>query len=512
MEPITPKPKRWRLSDRSLQVAAGLWLALALFGPLYVDLPGVGRGDADIVFLGSAVAISCAALIALLPQRVCLRFLYPLGVALALGVLASSVAATGGASSPLRAFALFYVVFAAWFLSCRAASPVLLATVLVNLLPLLYSKGALAGAPLGWTMILTCTFVASGAAIVAVRHELRTSTALDAERLKTIVALHREVERAAFDVQGVVLDILDRARVLLGASAASAGIIEGQEIVYKYRTGPGRDSGVAIRTPRDASLSGICLDSGEAVYCEDSELDPRVDKAACRKQRLRSMIIVPLRHRGEVVGVLNVNSPEVRAFDANDVRTVQLTAGAISAAYGHAVDLAVKQGLLDDLKESESKLSHQALHDALTGLPNRRLCLQLLQSALAEPGGHVAVLFVDLDDFKVVNDNLGHGVGDALLIQAAQRISGALRQGDTAARLGGDEFVVICRNVSPPAAAVRVAERLTAGLAAPFRLTGRDAYISASVGIAAHEGTPEELLRDADVRDVFRQGRWQGTS
>ncbi len=484
-----------------------MWLALATVGPLYVALPGVDRAQAPVVLLGSAVAVLCAVLLVAMPDRLGLRFLYPVGVTLALGVVSAEVAAAGGASSPLRAFALFYVVFAAWFLPRKAGERVLVAAVLVTLLPLIYDGGALTGTSLGWTIMLAVTFVASGAAIIAVRSELTDTVALDTERLKTIVALHREVERAEFDVQDVVLGILDRARILLGASAASAGIIEGDEIAYKYRTGPGRDSGVVIRTPRDASLSGICVKTGEAVYCEDSETDPRVDKVACRAQELRSMIIVPLRHRGEVVGVLNVNSPEVRTFDSNAVRTVQLIGGAISAAYGHAVDLATKRHLMDELettvsalRESEAKLSHQALHDPLTGLPNRTLFLDRLRGALAERGEpRVAVLFVDLDGFKVVNDSLGHDAGDALLVQTAERISGVLRQGDTAARLGGDEFVILCADDPPLGSAVRMAERLIRGLEVPFAFADRDASMTASIGIAAHDGSAEDLLRDADA-------------
>ncbi len=452
------------------------------------------------MLVGSLVAASCALIAVVAPERLAMRFLYPLGMTLGLGALGALVAATGGASSPLRAFGLFYVLFSAWYLPRRAGERVLGAAVLVNLVPLLYDSDAFRGAPLGWTVMLTGAFVACGGAIMAVRGELEKSMALDSERLKTIVALHSEVERAEFDVQDVVLTILDRARILLGASAASAGIIEGEQIAYRYRTGPGRDSGEVIRTPSGASLSGICLRSGEAVYCEDSEVDSRVDKAACRKQGLRSMIIVPLRHRGEVVGVLNVNSPEVRAFDANDVRTVQLTAGAISAAYGHAVDIAVKQGLLDELRESEAKLSHQALHDTLTGLPNRRMFLERLDDALQEPGEQrVAVLFVDLDGFKVVNDSLGHEAGDALLIETARRIDSVLRDDDVVARLGGDEFVVICRDSDPLAAARNIAERVIDVFDAPFAIGHHHARISASIGIAAHAGSATDLLRDADV-------------
>ncbi len=327
-----------------------------------------------------------------------------------------------------------------------------------------------------------------------------------AERLETIVALHRAVEGAEFDVEGVVLEILERARILLGATAASAGVIEGEKIVYRYRTGPGRHSD-PITTPRNVSLSGICARTGEVVYCEDSERDSRVDRIACRKQGLRSMIIVPLRHRQQVVGVLNVNSPEVCAFNGNDVRSVELTAGAISVAYGHAVDVASKRKLLEELegtvralRNSEAKLSHQALHDPLTGLPNRTLFIDRLRTALAQRSDpEVAVLFIDLDGFKPVNDSLGHEAGDLLLAEAARRIQQVLRENDTAARLGGDEFAVICRDAPGALAATHVAERLLEVLESPFKVGTNDVCVSASIGIAAHEGPAETLLRDADI-------------
>jgi diguanylate cyclase (GGDEF)-like protein len=354
----------------------------------------------------------------------------------------------------------------------------------------------------GLALIVLVIVVGGGIAI----GRQRATIALDAERLETIVALHREVEGAEFDVEGVVLDVLERARTLLGATAATAGVIEGDQIVYRYRTGPGRGA-APIVTPRDGSLSGICAHTGEVVYCEDSERDSRVDKAACRKQGLRSMVIVPLRHRREVVGVLNVNAPEVRAFSRNDIRTVELIGGAISAAYGHAVDMTAKRKLLQELegtvralRESEAKLSYQALHDPLTGLPNRTLFLDRLRTALGQRSDpKVAVLFVDLDGFKPVNDTLGHEAGDLLLVEMARRIRRVLRQHDTAARLGGDEFAIICRDAADVPAATRVAERLIEVLQAPMKLGDRDVAVTASIGIAMHDGPAEALLRDADV-------------
>jgi diguanylate cyclase (GGDEF)-like protein len=501
------EPARWARQFAAVRVAIGMWLAMAGIGVLYVELPGVSAAHATVVLGCSGLAVAWAAVTALLPSDPRLMILHPVGAGVSMTIVSVMVWASGGGASPLRACLLLPIVYCACFLPPPLAVRMLAIAVAVNLLPLVYGAGAFAGAALGWTIMLTATFMATGVAIIAERSKLKRTVAVNAERLKTIVALHREVEQAEFDVEEVVLGILDRARTLLGATAASAGIIEEGEIVYKYRTGPGRESGVAIHTPRYASLSGICADSGEAVYCADSEIDARVDKNACRQQGLRSMIIAPLRHRGEVVGVLNINSPEPRAFGANDVQTVELVAGAISAAYGHAVDISAKQFLLDELeatvaalRDSEAKLSHQALHDPLTGLPNRTLLLDRLRMALAERGdSKVAVLFVDLDGFKVVNDSLGHEAGDTLLIKAAQRISGVLRAADTAARIGGDEFAILCKTSTPLSTGVSVAERIIAALASPFVIAEREAFVAASVGIAAHDGTPEDLLRDADV-------------
>ena len=154
----------------------------------------------------------------------------------------------------------------------------------------------------------------------------------------------------------------------------------------------------------------------------------------------------------------------------------------------------------------EYKLKHEALHDTLTGLPNRSQLLATLGLSLARyraNGEHVfAVLFLDLDRFKVVNDSVGHLVGDELLKEAALRISRCVREPDTVARLGGDEFAIVIDRIHDPADAVMVAERVIRSLSEPMRIAGKELYTSASIGIAlAHERyrNPEELLRDADV-------------
>jgi len=148
---------------------------------------------------------------------------------------------------------------------------------------------------------------------------------------------------------------------------------------------------------------------------------------------------------------------------------------------------------------------YRAYYDSLTGLPNRALFLDLLTQALHRfKSDHIprAVLFMDLDQFKVINDSLGHRAGDELLIIAAQRLQNCLRPRDTAARLGGDEFIVLLDGVGEVEDAVQVAQRITEALGAPINLAGRHIVVSTSVGIALCEDAhcePDDLLRDSDV-------------
>ena len=158
-----------------------------------------------------------------------------------------------------------------------------------------------------------------------------------------------------------------------------------------------------------------------------------------------------------------------------------------------------------DRRVLEQELLHQAFHDTLTGLANRALFLDRLSHAM-DVGGRrvdpVAVLFLDLDDFKTVNDSLGHPVGDHLLVAVADRLRTAIRPGDTVARFGGDEFAVLVESGTMPEAAELVAKRITEALAPSFRVQDNDVTVRASIGIAFGQRpneSPDDLLRDADL-------------
>jgi len=194
----------------------------------------------------------------------------------------------------------------------------------------------------------------------------------------------------------------------------------------------------------------------------------------------------------------------------NPVRTVDLTAMGIYAdtdsdqpgqylgTYGIARDVTER-------KQAESIVHYQAHHDLLTGLPNRALLKDRLGQALAQArrdNSEVAVLFLDLDRFKVVNDSLGHSVGDELLQRVAHRLRGCLREGDTLARLGGDEFTLLLPAIPDRRAAERVAEKCIGALEAPFLVHDHRLFLGVSIGIAVypeHGETQEVLIKHADV-------------
>jgi diguanylate cyclase (GGDEF)-like protein/PAS domain S-box-containing protein len=157
-------------------------------------------------------------------------------------------------------------------------------------------------------------------------------------------------------------------------------------------------------------------------------------------------------------------------------------------------------------KTAEERLLHEAIHDPLTGLPNRALFMDLLSRSVARARRRrdylFAVLFLDLDRFKVVNDSLGHLVGDKLLVAFAGRLLQCVRPGDTVARLGGDEFTVLLEDISDESDATRVAERIHGELKASFQLDGHEVFTSVSIGIALSASgyeAPDQILRDADT-------------
>ena len=185
---------------------------------------------------------------------------------------------------------------------------------------------------------------------------------------------------------------------------------------------------------------------------------------------------------------------------------ILLSVNRITDATDNCQNLILQLQDITDRKRAEEQLVHDAFHDGLTGLPNRGLFLDHLTQSVerAKRRKHIpfAVLFLDFDRFKLVNDSMGHMVGDQLLIEIANRLQTSVRPGDTVARLGGDEFTILLEDLNSPDEAELVAKRLLRDLARPFKFLSHHVYITASIGIALSTGRyeqPEELLRDADT-------------
>ena len=271
-----------------------------------------------------------------------------------------------------------------------------------------------------------------------------------------------------------------------------------------------------VDSPRDASLFADLLCD---AFGPDARLRHRTTLAASREDLVSGEIDCVL------LDLSLGDSPGLESLAklievAPDLPVVVLNgddgdALAVQAVHEGAQDYLGKAGVDGELlcrairyaiqrKEGELQLARHAYYDLLTGLPNRRLLLDRLTLALAaaeRSGALVAVLFLDLDRFKVVNDSLGHDAGDALLREIAERLPALVRPSDTVARFGGDEFMVLCPDLDHEREAVVLAERLSGGLEEPMQVDGHQLWVGASMGIAfGRHGsiTPEALLRDAD--------------
>jgi diguanylate cyclase (GGDEF)-like protein/PAS domain S-box-containing protein len=199
-----------------------------------------------------------------------------------------------------------------------------------------------------------------------------------------------------------------------------------------------------------------------------------------------------------------------------DYRWMLARGVAVRDAAGDATRIAGSQTDITERKFAIDRLMHDAFHDALTGLPNRALFMDRLESVMERArrrGGHeFAVLFLDLDRFKVVNDSLGHALGDLLLISVGERLRGVLRATDTVARLGGDEFTILTE-INHLADAVRLAERIQEALRLPFRVGEHEIFTTASIGIALSATgyeRPHDVLRDADIAMYRAKSRGRG--
>ncbi len=240
------------------------------------------------------------------------------------------------------------------------------------------------------------------------------------------------------------------------------------------------------------SMSGYTVLTGRPVIVGDWRSEVRfTPSAAIAARGVRSGLAVMIEGRRRPFGVLSVHSVSLREFKPGDIDFVQALANVLGDS--------LERQLIDD------DIRHRALHDPLTGLPNRTLFVDRLQQAAERLRRHrrslAAVLALDLDRFTLVNDSLGHKIGDELLAAAAPRLKGVLRSTDTVARFGGDEFAILLEEISGEHDAIDMAQRIAAVFTRPFVLEGEEHFITTSIGIVLAGGgeVADDLIRDADA-------------
>ena len=262
-------------------------------------------------------------------------------------------------------------------------------------------------------------------------------------------------------------------------------------ILRAVRGWPGRWQDRAVIAVEPGSHAARVLAGTDPVIMEDFAAETRFTAAAMPRGAVRSGIEVPISGKGGSYGVLAVHTAGKRRFARDDVDFMQTVSNILAVAI--------------ERRHAEMRLAQLAQFDALTGLPNRQLFNDRLAQTVAQAarsGRPMAVLFIDLDRFKQVNDTLGHATGDRLLQCCAERLMECVRGGDTVGRLGGDEFAAILNDLTRPGDAAVVAQKIIDALALPFQLGSHEAYVSASVGITRfpEDGAdPGALITNADA-------------
>jgi len=310
------------------------------------------------------------------------------------------------------------------------------------------------------------------------------------------------------DLEEVLETILRCALELLNGSDGSIMLVRGKNelrTVGTFGASPAR--GAVVRFGE--GVAGKVAMTREPVLVSGVIRRESGDGARIDVPSPTSSMSAPLINRDLLLGVLNLNAAAGRSFTEYDLRALSLFAEQAAGSLANAQ-------LLEEQRLLATQNLYQALHDSLTNLPNRALFLDRVGHALRRRRSsdrHIAVLFLDLDDFKRINDSLGHAAGDEVLVAFAERLRACVRSADTVARFGGDEFAVLVEDVTSSGEATLTTERILKTMNEPFVVGGRSVVLRSSIGIALDDPgltNAEELVRNADLAMHTAKGAGKG--
>jgi diguanylate cyclase (GGDEF)-like protein len=296
---------------------------------------------------------------------------------------------------------------------------------------------------------------------------------------------------------------------LLNARYGAIGILDGGDGLGQFvYTGLSMEQAAKIdHFPEGKGLLGVVIEDNAALRLDDLCADPRCVGFPPNHPAMRSLLAVPISHLGQVYGRIYVcDKLDGLFFSAEDE--------ALALSFAHSLSLVLDNAReIEEIQHAKKHLDLMAHYDGLTGLPNRELFSERLQQAIIQARrnhSQVGLLFLDVDNFKLINDTLGHPTGDVLLRDIAERLRLCVREGDTISRLGGDEFTLMLPGLASAEDAALVAQKVRDVLAQPMALGEHETVVSASIGIAVYpaDGTDiDDLLKNADTAMYHAKAR-----
>ena len=326
------------------------------------------------------------------------------------------------------------------------------------------------------------------------------------ERLKRSKALSDELNKisklvhSTFDTEGIMTDALEGAARALGADGAWVGLFDNGSQGLSIRFSYNMPESLKDRccSPEEAKGIQYVASHNDAFAFNDLATDTRVNAGFWKMFGFSAVLAAPLTVRQNVIGSIMFFRRTHFVYDDADIDFARKLSATFSAGLDNA-------SLYQDRRQMEEEMRQLAHHDTLTGLPNRRLFQDIMNVELKQANRHkkkLAILFLDLDRFKEVNDTFGHNAGDVLLKEAALRLQVVVRGSDTIARIGGDEFNLILADLSRPEDSADIAAKIIRSFQEPFSIAGQELRITTSVGISIYPDDSTEvdaLLRYADI-------------
>ena len=331
------------------------------------------------------------------------------------------------------------------------------------------------------------------------------------EKLEFLYEANRALTRSP-EVAEAIEGVLARSLEAFRSEIAEVVLFSADGTALRTTYGPGNERVTMVETDRQAAEElAALIDAETPVVALAPPYEPQRLRAHLEERRIRHAMVAMLPGENRMIGtIMLANRLGIeRGYSTEDQRLLELLANNASVAlqYDRLEQAVIK------LRSLQEQLHHQAYHDPLTDLPNRSLFMERVRDELAERTGTVAVLFIDVDDFKVVNDTLGHAVGDALLVSVAGRLRHCVRPQDVVARLGGDEFAVMLPDVEEPSIELHnVARRILRAFEAPVNAGSELVAVHLSVGIthSARSDDADELIREADLAMYQAKAKGKG--